>query len=267
MINLTKTEKQLQDEMLGKVNLSKDKEILGNHIVNLSKSIVNLSKKHEIDLGSSIARVVVALDYSGSMSNLYSNGTVQRTLNKLVPMGLKFDDNGELEVYIFSNDYKYITTMTIDNYEDYVKKHIQRSGMRMGGTSYEPVLSAIVNEMCLTSKKKGLLSSIFGKKEKQTQNGSDDSNVPVFIIFITDGENSDKHETDKIIRESANHNVFIQFVGIGDERFDYLRKLDDLDGRKCDNTGFIQLNSLENIDDIDLYNSLIEQYADWLKVK
>ena len=73
-INLTKNEEQLTAEVMGKINLSKDKEKLEKHVVNLSKCMVNLSKKAEVDLGITKARVIVALDYSGSMGHLYRNG-------------------------------------------------------------------------------------------------------------------------------------------------------------------------------------------------
>ena len=86
------------------------------------------------------------------------------------------------------------------------------------------------------------------------------------MIFITDGENSDQLKTNNAIVDSANYNIFIQFVGIGNERFRYLQQLDDLEGRRCDNTGFIKVSDFDNMDDETLYNNLLEQYIDWLKV-
>ncbi|MCR5165858.1 MAG: TerD family protein [Oscillospiraceae bacterium] len=79
-------EQQIADRMMSRINLSKDKIKLEKHAVNLSKCIIGLSKKNCIDLVNTKAKVVVALDYSGSMSSLYSNGTVQETLNKFVPL-------------------------------------------------------------------------------------------------------------------------------------------------------------------------------------
>ena len=64
---LKKTEEQLTKEVMGKISLSKDKVKLEKHVVSLSKTVVNLSKKSGVDLGSTSAKVVVVLDYSGSM--------------------------------------------------------------------------------------------------------------------------------------------------------------------------------------------------------
>ena len=47
----------------------------------------------------------------------------------------------------------------------------------------------------------------------------------------------------------------------------YLEKLDDLDGRECDNTGFVRFSNIDKVDDTELYSKVIEQFADWLKVK
>ena len=60
-------------------------------------------------------------------------------------------------------------------------------------------------------------------------------------------------------------NVFIQFIGIGEERFTYLRQLDDMSGRKRDNTGFSAMRDLNNVSDEKLYNNVLEQFSQWLR--
>lgn len=91
-----------------------------------------------------------------------------------------------------------------------------------------------------------------------------DNGDPTFILFITDGENSDKAEADKIIRRSSEMNVFIQFIGIGNEQFKYLMALDDMPGRKRDNTGFSKMRDLDKADDNELYTNVLEQFSGWL---
>lgn len=78
------------------------------------------------------------------MSGLYNNGTVQRTINRLVPLRLTFDDNGTIDVYLFSNNYKKIDDLKLSNYETYVKQVVLKSGFSMGGTMYAPVLKSII---------------------------------------------------------------------------------------------------------------------------
>ncbi len=267
MVDLKKNEEQLKDEVMSKISLSKDKVNLEKHVVSLTKTVVDLSKKNNVDLGSTKAKVVVALDYSGSMRGLYGNGTVQDTLNRLVPIGLTFDDNGSIDVYLFENGCRKFEDLTIENYADYVNEVILSSDYSMGGTNYANVLKAIIfgERHSEVVEKRGFLG--FGKK-KVTKEVSGDAIVsddqPTFVIFITDGENSDEFETTDIIKKASKENVFIQFIGIGRENFKYLKKLDDLEGRDRDNTGFVQLEKLDNASDSELYTSVLSQFAAWL---
>ena len=265
LINLTKNEEQLTSEVMSKINLSKDQDKFKDSVVNLSKTIVNLSKKADVDLGATKAQVVVALDYSGSMSAMYNNGTVQSVVDRLLPIGLTFDDNGEVEVFRFADG---SNIKPIDNYDGYIKNKVMAG--YMGGTDYAPVLNEIKSQYIDgTVKTSGFFARMFGRKEdkRETLTGADASINPVFVIFITDGDNSDKRNTDDIIRELSRTNCFIQFVGVGDDSMSYLEKLDDLDGRECDNTGFVRFSDINKVCDAELYEQLLGQFADWLKVK
>lgn len=209
----------------------------------LDKVLVDLSKVSKVDLSKHTARVALAMDYSGSMSNLFDNGSVQKTIARLLPIALKFDNDGELESWLFSNKEEKLNPITVNNYKDYVEKVMEEAKMSMGGTNYAPVLKSIAK---------------YYKKK---------SDIPAFIIFITDGENSDATETNKIVRELSEYNIFIQFVGIGNENFNYLKTLDNLSGRKCDNTGFTKVLDMNRMNDEELYIELLRQYKDWLNGK
>lgn len=280
-INLSKTEEELTAEVMGKINLSKDKDNLQEHVVNLSKSIVELSKKEDFDLGNTKSRVVVVLDYSGSMSNLYSNGSVQETLTKLIPLGITFDDNGSIDVLLFQSGCTKLEDLTIDNYENYVKEVIDTSKYEYGGTYYAPVIGVIANggridctkvidvdkteSYGFLGLKKRVVTEKVTKQDKDNIDALVDEEQPTFVLFITDGDNFDKENTDKIIREISERNMFIQFVGIGSDKFKYLEKLDELSGRKVDNTGFVKFESIEKADDSKVYKKVLKEYTKWLK--
>ena len=217
------------------IDMSKSKE-------NLNKVLIDMSKNAKIDMTKHKARVALAMDYSGSMDSLFRNGSVQKTVSRLLPIALKFDDNGELESWLFSNDFKRLKAVNESNFGNYVKNVMEKSGMWMGGTQYAPVLEDIVH--------------YYKDLEPST--------TPSFIIFITDGENMDHDKTDRIVRELSNYNMFVQFVGIGSERFNYLQSLDNLSGRKHDNTGFIAVRDMTKMDDGQLYTEILRQYKEWL---
>lgn len=207
----------------------------------LDRHIVRLKKEGKVDLTKHRTRVFVVVDRSGSMNGLFKNGSVQNTLTRLLPLALRFDDNGELEVYVFDHECSQLSPMTINNYENYVEDEILRKGYGpRGGTSYAPVIKKTVSDY------------------------NDGSPYPAFGIFITDGANNDEAATDKEVRNSSKYKIFYQFVGIGGASFSYLEKLDDLDGRAVDNTAFVKVADFSKLDDEQLYALLLEQYTQWL---
>lgn len=233
---------------------------LKKSVINLNKSLIDLTKKSGVNLDVHKARVAVVMDYSGSMRRLYTTGAVQKVLTRLMPLALRFDDNGELDIWLFNQSFKALPSMNLENFDNYVEEVANRSGFRFGATSYAPVLEDVLNTYFGKAKKKpGLFSNIFKKQEVE------ENEVPVFVIFITDGANNDKPATNQVIMKSANQKIFIQFVGIGEEKFEYLEKLDDLTGRPVDNTGFIKVKDFELLKDEEVYNMLLSQYPDWLK--
>lgn len=205
------------------------------------KTVINLKKDAGIE--NQKAQVVLALDFSGSMSRLYKDGTVQETVERILPLGLAFDDNKEVDFYLFHNSFiKMPKNITLSNVDGYINKRVLGQ-YSMGATSYAPVLKEILEEF---------------------SNGSSKMTYPTYIIFITDGENDDKSETEKVIKEMSTKGFFIQFVGIGNESFSFLKKLDDLKGRKIDNANFFQIKTLQAIPDDQLYADLMNEFPGWV---
>lgn len=231
--------KRIPDTASG-INLKKS-------VISLDKSLISLEKKSGLSFADHRAKVAVVMDYSGSMSSLYRSGAVQEVLTRLMPLALRFDDNGELDVWLFHHHYYRVESMNLNNFENYVKDEITSKNYRMGTTSYAPVLEDVLRKYFV--------------EDAAT------SNIPTFVVFITDGSNDDKRATNEIIKESSYKNIFIQFVGIGNERFEYLERLDDLTGRPVDNTGFIKVSDMARLSDEQLFDLLLDQYPDWLKNK
>ena len=261
MVDLKKNEEQITTEILGKINLSKDKQVLGEHVINLSKTVVNLSKENGVDLGDKKARVVVVLDYSGSMRKMYNDGTVQDTLNRLVPLGLKFDDNGTIDTYVFRDDFIRLKDLNIDNYSNYVAEEITKKVDRFGRTVYSPVLRDIYNNICrknIIGRIIDFFKKIFGLKVK------DDT---VFVLFITDGgdETGDYVKCDNVISDMSRTNCFIQFIGIGDNKFKYFERLPKIKNRQSNNTGSTIISKLNTVTDNDLYNVILKDFVKWIR--
>jgi hypothetical protein len=145
--------------------------------------------------------------------------------------------------------------ITLNNLENYVNREIMTSDM--GGTNYSPVLKAIQSDF--KAKKSGGFLGMGGTEQPM--------DYPVYVIFVTDGDNSstDRAATEQVIREMSEKGYFIQFIGIGNARFDFLDKLDNLDGRKVDNANFFKVTDIKSMSDQDLYKGLMSEYPDWYK--
>lgn len=221
--------------------------------IDLRKQIV-LDLKKKIGLDGQKAQVYLALDFSGSMTGLYNNGSVQELIERILPLGLAFDDNGEVDFYLFHDSFiKMKENITLSNVNGYINNKVINK-YRMGGTSYAPVINDIVSQFAA---KKGFMG--FGKSDSKTLE------YPVYVIFITDGHNSDVSAAEKAMRDASSCGVFFQFVGIGSSSFPFLEKLDNLSGRNIDNANFFKVDNLNRKSDDDLYALLLHEFPSFIR--
>lgn len=221
-----------------KLTLTKNPEL--NKKLTLRKDIIE-QKAVKSSVAGSMARVVFALDHSGSMRNMYRDGTVQNVLERVFPMAMYFDDNSELDFYWFDTIYKQLEPVTPDTLDGYVSKVILSQKDHFGGTCYAPIMQEITNRFALR----------------------EPASIPTFVIFITDGANSDKTAAKQVLTQASRYNIFWKFIGIGKEQFDFLERLDTLKGRFIDNANFASVNDLDELSDDRLYTLLLEEYSDW----
>jgi len=212
---------------------------------------VNLEKK---GLAEHTARVALVLDISASMTMLYRRGAVQRLAERVLALGLRFDDDGEVDVFLFGeNVYQPERGLTLDGYGDYIARLLQEHKLE-----YDTRYGSAVAEV---------RRHYFGEAGSRSQPRPDA--VPVYVMFITDGEPSDKTEVTRQVRAASYEPVFWQFMGVGRGRFSFLERLDDLDDRYTDNADFFAVTDEEllgasPISDDALFARLMTEYPDWL---
>ena len=213
--------------------------------IDLRKRIVDLSKKaafaaNQHGIEGQRAQVVLVLDISKSMHALYHSGMVQRVIERMLGLAVAFDDDGQIDLLLFGTNAYPLPPVTLDEIEGYVERVILSQYKIREATNYAPPLRLLLS------------------KYRSPQP------APAFVIFLTDGGNADRRESAEVIRELAAQPVFVQFVGIGPEDFPFLRKLDELPGRAIDNAGFMPVNDLDAIEDLDLYDRLLNEFPQWL---
>lgn len=217
-----------KEEATSKINLRKD-------------VLVDITKKNPV-LSNLRSRVALVLDYSLSMEDSYLNGSIQELLERIIPLALKFDDDGSLDTWIFDDGFHRVGEVTIDNFYGYINNKIL-SKYNMGCTQYSPVMNDVYKKYII--------------EEPVT--------YPSYVLFITDGDCSDKAKTFETISKLSEYPIFWQFIGIGNSRFNTLEELDDFDNRLVDNADFFKVQNIESMSDEELYNKLMTEYPDYLE--
>lgn len=206
-------------------------------------------------------RVLADLDVSGSMSGLYRNGTVEKAFEKLLGLAFKFDDNGEIDMFVFDTTSHSLPTAKVADYGSYVTRNITNQWNRYGGgTSYGQPLQANMDFLFGETKPKGMFGGMFSKKPAQHSAAE----PPALVLFFTDGDPSDGDAAARIIKAAQDNNqpVYFHLIGMGTAtRFPTLQRLAD----DYDNCGFINLHSID-MSDADLYSALTtDEFVAFLK--
>jgi len=247
---------------------------MGNLVELKKTSFVVLEKKGLVDVK---ANIVMIADTSGSTYHLYNSGIMQESMERLLGLGLNMDLNKSIEVFTFANTHTHIGNANEGNVKNFVKNVLLRKTSIGGGTRYAGVMNEVLGkfgkeikfEEVTIEKEQGFFGKLFGKKPEvttfQKPVAIEQSKVPTIVFFLTDGNNHDPAQTAQLIRETADQPVFWQFVGLGNESFEFLEMLDEMEGRFIDNANFFQLNDISKISDKELYERLLNEVPSWLK--
>lgn len=216
--------------------------------INITKPVAPdlLSKLQAVDaelgkagLDGIQAQVVVVMDHSGSMYDDYRNGTVQAITERFLAFGLTVDADGEVPVIPFDSRVKPAVTVTLENYQDVVKQQIFKEN-DMGSTDLAAAL-------------------------KEVRKLAEQTDAPLFVAIVTDGEPNDRAEAEHIICDLARYPVFIKFLAVRQVQF--LQKLDDLgdDKRLLDNVDAKFYTDIASISDEQFAADMVDEWESWTK--
>lgn len=237
------TVSEAKSEAVSKVSLEKIISDKAPKLINLAKKATVSLEKHKLQ--SLTAKVALVLDATGSMNGQYKKGHVQEVVNRLLPIGVSFDDNQSLDCWAFGQKCQHLGEIDLNNYEDFIEK-------AHGGWRNWNCGPRINNEAAVI--------------DAVTKFYEDDGlDVPVYVLFISDGGVSDTQGITKMITNAAKLPIFWQFVGIGGYSYGVLKKLDDMPGRLVDNCNFFEMDNINSISEEQLYDNMLEEFPDWLK--
>lgn len=212
----------------------------------VKRPLVDLSKDagralRSIGFGGFQANVELILDRSGSMRDEFQSGLVQLVLDRIYAVAKLIDPDQTLPVTLFhdsTSEAPVLKEFHLDGYVDSLAAY------SWGGTQYAPPILGML--------RKHKLKGFFSK---------DPATTPTIVIFITDGENSDRMETINAMKQlSSEAPVFVKFIGLdtnGQARFPMLERLDDMAGRAFDNADYFRWDS--SVTDEQLYTLIFNE--------
>jgi stress response protein SCP2 len=210
-------------------------------LLSLVKSVaISLEKR-----GSAIpvAKVCLCLDISASMSRLFSSGKIDKLIERTLPLGLTFDDDGEVDVFLFGVKTHAFDPISANNYEGFSKPALKKHRLE-GGTRYGEAMEAV--------------------RKFYAPDFSD--GLPVFVFFVTDGSTQDQKKTLQMLKESSDEPIFWKFMGLtSPSQGKFLQILDDLPGRTVDNADYFNVQDPTKPTPEEFYDNVLEEFPEWLR--
>lgn len=214
----------------------------------LEKHVVNLSKEKGVNLNNHIAQFFSVFDRSASMYIPFDSGQMQRVSTKFFTIGVKFDNDKEMQVLVFNAHTNQVESMTLENYTDFVQSQIINKGFGPSGTTgYVPAIDAIIDMYA---------------------NSKCPCPYPAFGTFLTDGaadESSEKLDA-AFKRLYETHKIFLACIGFRtystrDTDFDYLKELN----KRFPNINFMEVDDFERMGNDQLFSGILKGYPEWLR--
>lgn len=245
---------------------------LDKRIEREAPKLVSLVKKASVSLdkaglGAHRAKVALCLDISGSMSGLYKSGQVQAFAERVLALACRFDDDGEIDVFLFGGKAHNAPAMNLGNYQTHIRDLTVKYPLE-GDTRYALAMRMIRDYYFgASTKAKSLAASMLGLIAGRKDNaGAATEALPVYVMFVTDGDAGDRSAAEQELREASKLPIFWQFMGIGSGGFAFLEELDDLSGRVIDNANFFRVSHPGEHSDDRLFDLLMTEYPGWVKL-
>jgi hypothetical protein len=227
-VSFTKGEEALPAEMREKLNLRKQQVAL-------------VLTKHAMT--GLRCRVVLVLDVSGSTSGLYRRGVFSRAVERVAPVAAQVDDGAEMQAWAMGGRAEQLEDVTVATLPQWIEKYTAKRYTGAEGWNNE----------------KAAVESV---ARYVARNPLD---VPTLVLFFHDGGVTDNKGTEKALRAVEDAPVFWQFIGVGRSDYGILERLDTLQGRTRDNTGFFALDDLDAVSDAELYDRILQEFPSWMR--
>ena len=258
---------------------------LEKRLAGQSPKMVDLVKRAGVSLdkrglGGHRARVALCLDISASMNHLYRAGKVQALCERVLALAVQLDDDGACDVFTFGIRGHKEGELELRNHAGWVDQLLRHRKLE-GGTNYSQAMQLVRQHY-------------FPETAGGPRTTPSIQDLPVYVMFVTDGQTTDEDTTKNQVIWSSYEPLFWQFMAIGKSSrnidsssspapkrqrglaarlasslrgdFAFLEELDDMPGRFVDNADFFSVSDPGQLTDDQLFELMMNEYPGWLRL-
>ncbi|MEV7288207.1 VWA domain-containing protein [Streptomyces sp. NPDC093252] len=244
---LTKGEEKLPVDMRKRLSLRKE------------QVAVSL-RKHGAE--GVVARVILVLDASGSMSPLYTRGVVADVVERMAAVAAQLDDDGEMQAWTFASNPARLPDLKLGELPEWLRLHVRVGQLSLFGRK-KPQRGLQPGQVDMRA------VGIQNEEQKVIAEVRDYARrhpaaAPTLVLFFSDGGVYRNDQIERELREAVEEPVFWQFVGLGKANYGVLERFDTLSGRRVDNVGFFAVDDISSVPDAELYDRLLSEFPSWI---
>ncbi|MFE6711482.1 VWA domain-containing protein [Streptomyces sp. NPDC057695] len=208
-----------------------------------------------------VARVVLVLDASGSMSFLYTRGVVADVVERMAAIAAQLDDDGEMQAWTFASQPARLPDLRLGELPDWLRLHVRVGQVGLFRRNKRPRgLEAAQVDMRTVGIQNEEQRVIAEVRSYVAQNPT---SAPTLVLFFSDGGVYRNAEIEHELRAAVEEPIFWQFVGLGRSNYGVLERFDSLQGRRVDNVGFFAVDDISTVPDQELYDRLLSEFPSW----
>ncbi|MET9706241.1 VWA domain-containing protein [Streptomyces griseus] len=208
-----------------------------------------------------VARVVLVLDASGSMSALYTRGVVADVVERMAAVAAQLDDDGEMQAWTFASRPARLPDLRLGDLPEWLRLHVRvgqlalfRRGRRPKGLEDGQIDMRTVG---IQNEEQRVIAEVRAHVARHP------ASVPTLVLFFSDGGVHRNAEIEQELRAAVQEPIFWQFVGLGRSEYGVLERFDSLPGRQVDNVGFFAVDDIGAVPDQELYDRLLSEFPSW----
>lgn len=230
--------------------------------LNLRKQQVEHSMQKAGATAPIVARVIVVLDASGSMGELYLRNTVAKAVERMAAVAAALDDDATMQAWTFATNPARLPDLQIGDLPAWLQLHVRCGQLRIGGRKKRPFESrngqVDMVRVGIQNEEQKVIREIRAFVHQFPLP------VPTLVLFFSDGGVYNDDEIEHELRGAAEQPIFWQFIGLGNNDYGVLEQFDELPNRRIDNVGFFALDDIDRVGDQELYDRVLREFPKWI---